>query len=178
MGARGLAAACCTVVLLAACRGPAVDLPALEERSLSFLDDAVDLAADEVDAAEGALRDGRTDAAVERLAAAHAALADLRSYYLPLLRARELTHLAAHAWARGAADEARALLGRVEEELTPAAGTEQASAELGVILGEIERADVAITAGDPEVSESLAEIERRLNNLALKGALVVRPGGR
>jgi hypothetical protein len=161
--------------LFAACTAPEGDLPSLDERTLSFLDEGVDRVSGEVEEARAALAQGDGEAALERLEAARRSLATLEGYYLPLLRARELVHLARHAQARGAPDEVRTLLGRVEEELAPAGLAEEglAAEEVGRLLGEIRHLDLA--AGSDSALSLLDQLERRLNNLALKGGLVIRP---
>lgn len=173
---RLLVVAACAAALACGCAEPEIDLPVLEGRSLSFLDDSVDRAAGQVDEAREALAAGRPDAALERLEAARQTLAGLEGYYLPLLRARELAHLARHAHLRGEEERVLGLLGRVEEELTKVgASREGATEEVGRLLGYRQQIDLALESDSRRAGALLAELERHLNNLALKGGLVVQP---
>jgi len=174
---RQLPATAWVAILAVGCAEPPVDLPVLEERSLSFLDDSVERAVGQAEEARTALAEGRSDAALERLEAVGQTLADLEGYYLPLLRARELTHLARHAHLRGDDEAVRRLLGRVQEELTPAGAAREGrtTEEMGRLLGDIPQIDLALDADSRRAGTLLAELERRLNNMVLKGGLVVQP---
>lgn len=142
--------------------------------AVPFLNSEVDRALQSLREARGALPDASADAR-EALDETEAALERLRTYYLPLLVARQR---ASNAWrlaASGDLGKAEGELGHIETTLLALAqsGGQEMSREVEEPLDLLEEARLALARGSPEAPARLEGLDERLEFMLLKGDLIL-----
>ncbi|MGD8896574.1 MAG: hypothetical protein PVJ73_11115 [Acidobacteriota bacterium] len=142
--------------------------------AVPFLNSEVDRALRSLREARGALPDGGADAR-EALDETEATLVRLRTYYLPLLEARQR---ASNAWrlaASGELGKAEGELGHIETTLLALAqsGGQEMSREVEEPLDLLEEARLALARGSPEAPAQLEVLAERLEFMLLKGDLIL-----
>lgn len=182
---------CLSPLLLGSCRQdcPNSDFwqPVLEPTSFSYLEDSVSKGLKEIERAEKDLAAGKLQAARENLLKGQKALQELRYYFVPMTRVRQLIFDAGRLYALERKNEAQAQLelagrtmGEIEEHGGPAVA--QAMQESLAMVEELrfamEEEDKATsTKYRIEISEMVAAKFRRLghkvNMMAIKGDLIL-----
>jgi hypothetical protein len=144
------------------------------EPEVPFLATEVDRALHAIGEARDALatRDGGAN---EPLGEAEAALARLKSYYLPLLEARQRASNAHQLAGNGETTRAEEELGHIEETLLTLArdGGEQMGRQVKEPLDLVEEVRAPLARGAPEAEAQLEKLATRLELMLLKGDLIL-----
>jgi hypothetical protein len=148
--------------------------PVLEETSTAFLETETERALDRVRTAQEHIGDDPA-AATSALEHAESALEHLTYYYLPLFQARERAYNAYRSFYLSDEDQAIRELERIEGILDAMAknapvGQLQELQSLGEVLAD---ARLAVEAGGDAGAPALEVLARRLNQVALKGDLIL-----
>ena len=170
-----LAGAVLTLLALAGCnRTPAGWTPVLEETSTGFLKTETEEVASRVRLAQADLPANPEKAAAE-LAKAEAGLDRLLTYYLPVLDARERAYNAYRHYQLGSSKETERELDEVEAILMSIAETEHGHLlrAMEEPLETLEDSRAALDVDSDEATRQLRTLAIRLNNLLLRGGLVL-----
>lgn len=166
------------LVLFLACRDPEHRwTPVLEQTSTEFLTTATVRTREHLEAARRSLTED-PEAAAADLEAARRELRHLETYYLPLLEARERAYNAYRFFELG--EEARTVgeIERVEALLLEMARDlgEPLAAEMEPPLETVADLRAALSGSPERAPELLLELALRLQEMALKGELVLGSG--
>jgi len=148
--------------------------PFVEETSTAFLQTETEAVATHVGAAISQLGSDPETAAAE-LAVAQEGLDHLLTYYLPLLEARERAYDAYRYFHLDQTGRTAEQLDQVEAILISVAEADSGGLrpEMEDPLEKLEHARLAVETGADEASEALETLAARLNQLLLKGGLIL-----
>jgi hypothetical protein len=158
-----------------ACDQPAIDWQPILERSASHaLRTEVERAASAVEAAIPIVESNATDADV-LLREADRSLRHLLDFYLPLMEAREHSYNALLFFNLGKIDRAEEELNLAESRLKTIARVDHGKLlqEMEPPLEDLEDARAAVRADPVIAHELLQSLTTRLNNMVVKGGLIV-----
>lgn len=164
-----------TLLVAGACERPDTNWePARKETSVHSVGVEVERAASAVEAALSTVATDPHETA-EQLRAADRVLRHLLDFYLPLVEAREYSYNALLFFTHGEVERAEDELDGVESRLEAIAESDHGKLlhEMEPPLELLEDSRTAIHADPVEASELLGRLATRLNNMVLKGGLIV-----